>query len=103
MQITRKMWARINYVLRQRDIDPGQYKFMNMFRFHPTETDEHAKAKYDICRGLYKEGKPFICEALTRDRKKRMDILELIDDIDHEVETGMSKKKTYKGDKVVMV
>ena len=96
MKLTRNQQMRVNQILRDRDIDPSQQKFIGMLRFHPTETDAHADAKYALCRRLYKEGIPFISEALTRDRKKRFDVLELIDDIDHEVETGMSKNKTYK-------
>lgn len=94
-------WKRINDILRKRDIDSSQHKFINCIRIHSTESDEHFNEKVRICRELFKIGHPFLTEVWTRNHDKRLDILDLEDDIDSEIESGKSKNKSYQGDVVV--
>lgn len=103
MKYTRKDWMRIREVLRNRNIHHDQVRHINCIRIHPTESDEHFYEKVKVCRALFKEGKPFITEAWTNDRKQRFDILNLFDDEDIEIETGKSKKKQYKADKEIKI
>ena len=103
MKLTRNQQITVNNTLRRRDIDPSQQKHINCIRIHPTETENHFVAKCMICWQLYKDKHPFIAEVWTRDHKQRFDVLDLVDDVDIEIETGKSKSKTYKGDKVVNV
>jgi len=91
--MTRKKWLRINKVLRKRNIDPNQVKFINTVRHHITESDEHWKAKCDKCRELFLMKHDYISEVWTLDNKKRIDVLDLIDDIAFEFETDHKVNK----------
>lgn len=103
MKLTQQDQKRVNDVLRSRNIAHDQFKFMNCVRPHPTETDAHWGGKQKKCRELYNEGKPFLCEVWTADHKQRFDILDILDNINIEIETGKSKNKVYKGDEVIFV
>ena len=99
--VGRKKWYAIRNCLRKRNIHPDQHKHINCIRIHPTETYEHFIEKCKQVWQLHKIGHDFLTEAWTENRKQRFDILDLIDDIDIEIETGKSKKKKYKADKEV--
>jgi hypothetical protein len=93
-------WKKINDTLRSRNIHHDQTKHIDCIRQHPTESDEHFKMKCKRARELFKEGKPFLTEVWTTDRRKRFDLLNLEDNVDEEFETGKSLFKVYKGDVV---
>lgn len=103
MKLTQEDQRILNNTLRSRDIHPDQVKHINCIRIHPTETWPHLKGKVAYCHRLYKDKKPFLTEVWTRDRKQRFDLLNLLDDEDIEFETGKSKDKLYKGDRVIFV
>ena len=103
MKLTQEDQRRVNDTLRARDIHPDQHKHINCVRPHPTETDPHWEGKQKECRRLYKAKLPYLTEVWTRDRSKRFDILNLLEDEVIEIETGMSKNKTYTGDRVIFV
>lgn len=96
---------RVNSVLKKRDIHPDQFKFINCVKFHPKESKRQRLKKFEIASALYDEGKPFMTEVWTTDRKKRLDVLNLIDDIDYEITLDIKKEnqKSYKGDKIIEV
>jgi len=98
-------WKRINDVLRKRNIHHDQVKHINCIRLHPKESPAQRMKKIEIAVKLYEEGKPFLTEAWTSDRKKRFDVLNLIDDIDYEITTDMKKEmsKSYVADKIIEV
>ena len=104
MNLTRNEWIRIRTTLRNRDIHHDQVKFLNCVRFSPTESKEHRRKKFEICEKLYFEDKvPFLTEAWNQQRTTRLDILDLIGDIDYEIETDLKRKKSYEGDVVIEV
>ena len=93
--MNRNIWIRINHILKKHNISHDQFKHINCIRIHPTESDEHFLEKVKICRKLFKNGHQFLTEAWTVDRKRRFDIIDLIDDIIYEIETD---NKIDKGD-----
>lgn len=102
MKLTKKKLTTVNNTLRKRDIHWDQRQHINCIRIHNTESREHFLGKCKVAYELHQIGVPFITEAWTTDRKKRYDLLELLNDFDYEFETGKSKKK-YKGDIEVRV
>lgn len=84
---------RINQILKKRKIHRDQYNHINCIRIHPTESYEHFSEKCELAWNLFKAKKPFLTEAWTSDRKRRFDVLDLIDDIPYEIETGKSYDK----------
>jgi DNA-binding Lrp family transcriptional regulator len=77
-------------------IDPfrGWHRY-NCVRINPKNSFEHELKKFKICYNLAKEGKMFITEAISRDGKRKFDIVTEDGEI-IEVETGKSYKKSGK-------
>ena len=96
-----KEWQKIRETLRKRRIHPDQVKHINCIRIHNKESRRHFLKKAEICYNLFKQKHNFITEAWTEDRRKRFDILDLVNNVDIEIETGKSKSKKYKGDEEV--
>ncbi len=93
MKATKKEIIRIWEVIKLRNLDESGFKHINCVRIHPTESKEHFLKKCEIAWEIHSEGKPFLTEALTKNKKRRYDVLDLIDNIAYEVETGKSNKK----------
>jgi len=92
-------WTKIKHIFRELDLHPDQKKFINCVRFHPTESPEHRKAKFELACEDYDNGVPFIQEAWSSDRKRRMDHVRFVDDVDErvlEIETTDKRKDNAK-------
>ena len=71
----RKEQLIINNFMREHDIDHSSVVRRN-HPFHPKESWEHALAKFKKAWEIYKEGRPVWMEALTKDHKRRYDLLD---------------------------
>ena len=80
-------------MLRKRNIDPNQVKFRNSVRHHIKESEEHWKAKCDKRRELFLMKHDYISEVWTLDNKRRIDVLDLIDNLAYEFETNHDIEK----------
>lgn len=89
MKITKKLWLRIHEVARKRNIDPDQLSHMNCVRPHgKKESKDHWNWKCNKCRELYEINHPYISECFALNRKRKYDVIDLLDDIVFEGETN---------------
>lgn len=100
--MNQKDWKQINGILREKQIDSSQIKFINCVKIHPTETQEHFMAKALESFKLVKEGYPVLTEVWTADHRRRFDLLDLSDGRVIEFETDKKIKK-LDADKTIYV
>lgn len=93
MNLTRKQWAKVWDTMNKLDIDPNELDHMNQVKHHPGETEEHFLAKASRSRELYQQGIPHLVEAHNNHHTRKYDLVNLMDCIIEEFETGKSYDK----------
>ena len=85
MKIGKKEWEQINRTMRDLDIDKDSRQ-INTFKF-TKEGEWHRKKKFDVCCQLYESNHPFLCEAYSNNKKRKFDIVDLIENEVIEIES----------------
>ena len=76
---------------------------VNAVHISPANSLKHELKKAEVCYGIRSLGKHFITEAICKKTNRRVDIVDLSEDLEIEIETTEKRAARFKGMKNVMV